>query len=262
MDAFIRGEQDLIIERCNALRKIPRDIAANTPFRENLLAMFVCVFSRMPLFACGKPGSSKSITVRILKNSFARQQVADRTCSFLNGFPMVYIFEYQGSRQSDEQGIARIFRRAARKSRTGQVGLVFFDEIGIAELSPKKPLKVLHEFLGKSALNDDDYGGSERAETTQRRELALLRSQHTPSFIGISNWDIDASKLNRNVYLARPDLSLKDLKQSSQQIIQYQIDHPDRLAENKKREIESLSEQISQAYREFRKLQMVPTGNE
>lgn len=162
MDQFIKSKQQLIIDRCRELSKIPRDIATNTPFCENLLTMFVCIFSRIPLFVCGKPGSSKSITIKILKNSFAKQQVVGRECSFLNGFPMVYIFEYQGSKQSNEEGIARIFHKAARKTRTNQVGLMFFDEIGIAELSPNKPLKVLHEFLNKSSLNDDNYGGGSR----------------------------------------------------------------------------------------------------
>lgn len=159
MDECIREEQMLVIRRCQELKKVPRDIAVNTPFRENMLAMFVCIFARIPLFVCGKPGSSKSITIKILKNSFAKQQVLNRQFSFLNGFPMVFIFEYQGSKQSNEEGIARIFRKAAKKSALGQVGLMFFDEIGIAELSPNKPLKVLHEYLGKSGFNDLHYGG-------------------------------------------------------------------------------------------------------
>ena len=159
VDQFIQDQQNLIIDRCDHLQKIPRDIAKNTPFRENLLSMFVCVFARIPLFVCGKPGSSKSITMRILKHSFVKQKVQGRRCSFLNGFPMIYIFEYQGSKQSNEQGIARIFQKAAHKSKTNQVGLMFFDEIGIAELSPNKPLKVLHEYLNKSAFNDSQYGG-------------------------------------------------------------------------------------------------------
>jgi hypothetical protein len=36
---------------------------------------------------------------------------------------------------------------------------MFFDEIGIAELSPNKPLKVLHEYLNKSGFDDPEYGG-------------------------------------------------------------------------------------------------------
>ncbi|MEL6802504.1 MAG: hypothetical protein AAFO91_01825 [Bacteroidota bacterium] len=159
VDEFIEQEQRLVVERCKSLRKIPRDIAINTPFKENLFSMFVCVFARIPLFVCGKPGSSKSMSMRILKNSFAKQQVQGSKCGFMNGFPMIYIFEYQGSKQSNEQGIARIFQKAARTCKPNKVGLMFFDEIGIAELSPNKPLKVLHEYLGKTGFNDQHYGG-------------------------------------------------------------------------------------------------------
>lgn len=95
-----------------------------------------------------------------------------------------------------------------------------------------------------------------------QKELSLLRKQYTPSFIGISNWDIDASKLNRNVYLARPDLSYEDLVQTSEQIIKYQIRDTTRLTENKKKEIRTLAEKISEVYRDFRELQIVPAQNE
>jgi hypothetical protein len=98
--------------------------------------------------------------MRILKNSFVKQKTHGKDHSFLSGFPIIYIFEYQGSKQSNEAGIARVFHKAARKAGRNRVGLVFFDEIGIAELSPNKPLKVLHEYLNKTAFNDPAYGGA------------------------------------------------------------------------------------------------------
>ncbi len=61
-----------------------------------------------------------------------------------------------------------------------------FDEIGLAELSKYNPLKVLHSIL-----------------EVENREIG---------FIGISNWRLDASKMNRALYLARPDPGEKDLK--------------------------------------------------
>jgi hypothetical protein len=60
-----------------------------------------------------------------------------------------------------------------------------FDEIGLAELSKYNPLKVLHSLL-----------------EVENCEIA---------FVGISNWRLDASKMNRAVYLARPDPDEKDL---------------------------------------------------
>ena len=158
MDNFIKKQHEIVIDWCEKLRTIPNDIARNTPFKENIFSMFVCVFARIPLFICGKPGSSKTISMKILKNSFASKKVESGNFKFLNGFPMIYIFQYQGSKQSTEEGIKRIFHKAARKCDTNKIGLMFFDEIGIAELSPNKPLKVLHEYLSKSKLDDENYG--------------------------------------------------------------------------------------------------------
>jgi hypothetical protein len=159
LDEFIEEQQDVIIGRCRKLETIPKDIALNVPFKENIFSLFICIFSRIPLFICGKPGSSKSISLKIIKDSFASQKVIGGEDQFLNGFPMIYIFQYQGSKQSKEEGIVKIFNKAARKCDFNKIGLMLFDEIGIAELSPNKPLKVLHEYLNKSKLDDKDYGG-------------------------------------------------------------------------------------------------------
>jgi hypothetical protein len=137
---------------------IPKDIAKNTPFKENIFTMFVCIFARIPLFICGKPGSSKTISMSIIKKSFNNQIIEIGNTKFLNGFPMIYNFPYQGSKQSTEKGIEKVFQKAAVKTGKDKVGLMFFDEIGIAELSPNRPLKVLHEYLGLSKLDDPNYG--------------------------------------------------------------------------------------------------------
>ena len=63
---------------------------------------------------------------------------------------------------------------------------ILIDEIGLAELSPHRPLKILHPKLEKK---DKEY-----------------------FFLGVSNWALDLSKMNRVVYLARPDMSFEDLK--------------------------------------------------
>jgi hypothetical protein len=83
------------------------------------------------------------------------------------------------------------------------------------------------------------------------KEISILKKHYTPSFIGISNWDIDASKLNRNVYLARPDLTLDDLKTTSETIIKY-TNKDYNLNADKKNEIKNLADVISEAYRDFR----------
>jgi hypothetical protein len=70
--------------------------------------------------------------------------------------------------------------------KNGLLPVFVFDEIGLAELSKYNPLKVLHNLL---EVENRDIG-----------------------FVGISNWRLDASKMNRALYLARPDPDEHDLK--------------------------------------------------
>jgi len=60
-----------------------------------------------------------------------------------------------------------------------------FDELGLAERSKNNPLKALHPRL--------DYAGKNKGE----------------SFVGISNYSLDAAKLNRALVLSIPDLAKK-----------------------------------------------------
>lgn len=57
--------------------------------------------------------------------------------------------------------------------------VVVIDEIGLAELSEHNPLKVLHALLEPEFESD------------------------RVAFIGISNWSLDASKMNRGITISR-----------------------------------------------------------
>lgn len=73
---------------------------------------------------------------------------------------------------------------------------VIFDELGLAEKSKQNPLKVLHKLLEKPNV----------------------------SFVGISNWTLDAAKMNRAVHLSRPPLNQQDLLESARAIIKIPYD--------------------------------------
>jgi hypothetical protein len=70
-------------------------------------------------------------------------------------------------------GIRESYQRACRLSDTeGRVcGVLLLEEVGLAELSPHLPLKVLHSILDESKV----------------------------SVVGISNWTLDPAKMNRAV---------------------------------------------------------------
>jgi E3 ubiquitin-protein ligase RNF213 len=100
---------------------------------------------------------------------------------------------FQGSESCTSDGILKAYEKAKkylelqRNDIANNLLPVFvFDEIGLAEISKYNPLKVLHSLL-----------------EVENREIA---------FVGISNWRLDASKMNRALYLARPDPDEEDLK--------------------------------------------------
>ena len=62
--------------------------------------------------------------------------------------------------------------------------IMILDEIGLAEASSSNPLKVLHR---------------------------ILEDPNSVPMIGLSNWQLDASKMNRVVFANRPKLSLEEL---------------------------------------------------
>lgn len=68
--------------------------------------------------------------------------------------------------------------------------VVVFDEIGLAEKSPTNPLKIMHSLLEPPRV----------------------------ATVGISNWSLDASKMNRVITLSRTEPDDEDLKESAKQI--------------------------------------------
>ncbi len=78
--------------------------------------------------------------------------------------------------------------------------VVLFDELGLAETSPHKPLKVLHKYLDK-ALN-------------------IRGIPPKFSFVGISNWELDVSKMNRVIFVGKPDLDKNDLILTGKELLE------------------------------------------
>ncbi|CAF3771360.1 unnamed protein product [Rotaria sp. Silwood1] len=84
----------------------------------------------------------------------------------------------------------KLFERADKylniETNNSILPVIVFDEIGLAELSSHNPLKVLHE---KLEIETCQYG-----------------------FVGLSNWQLDAAKMNRVLYLACTDPDVNDLQ--------------------------------------------------
>ena len=167
-----------------------KGIAKNKSLLENLFTLFVCVNNKVPVFICGKPGCSKSLSMNLLFKAMRGESSDD---AMFKKLPRLYINSYQGSLTSTSEGILKIFNKARELLQKQQkddnfISMVYFDEMGLAEISANNPLKVIHSQLEYDE-NDDKV-----------------------AFVGISNWTLDASKMNRGIFLSIPDQDQEDLQ--------------------------------------------------
>ena len=83
--------------------------------------------------------------------------------------------------------------RKNEEEKNKNIYLVFFDEMGLAERSSNNPLKVMHYLLEKDSVD-------------------------SVPFLGISNWRLDAAKINRSLNLSITDYDIQDLEDTSIEI--------------------------------------------
>ena len=168
---------------------LEKGIAKNKTLLENLFAIFVCLNTKIPLFIIGKPGYSKSLSAQLI---FKSMNGKDSSNQFFQTFPKVFTKSYQGSLTSNSKGILKIFQRAKKSLEDKRlqneiISTVYFDEMGLAEISKNNPLKVIHS------------------------ELEYDENKDKVAFIGISNWPLDASKMNRGIHLSITESDEEDL---------------------------------------------------
>ena len=116
---------------------------------------------------------------------------------FFKLYPSIIQTYFQGSNSTSPKDVEDVFEKAEGRLKKLKenncddlpISMILFDELGLAERSKSNPLKALHSHL---KLDGNAKG---------------------ISFIGISNWTLDAAKINRALNLSVPDLdsNLDDL---------------------------------------------------
>ncbi|XP_052243691.1 E3 ubiquitin-protein ligase rnf213-alpha-like [Dreissena polymorpha] len=184
--------------------KLDDNIARNTALKENVFMMVVCIELRIPLFLVGKPGSSKSLAKTIVADEMQGNSARHPLFKHLKQVQMV---SFQCSPLSTPDGIVGTFRQCAEfqkdKDPDTFVCAVVLDEVGLAEDSPRMPLKTLHPLLEDGCQGD---------ETPERYKKV--------AFIGISNWALDPAKMNRGILVQREVPDLDELITSAKGICQ------------------------------------------
>ena len=171
-----------------------KGIALNRALRENLFSCYTCIKNAIPIIIIGKPGTGKTLSFQILFNTLKGENSEK---SYFRDKGKLYRYYYQGSETSTSEGIEKVFQKALNaknKSKNEKnINLVFFDEMGLAERSSNNPLKVIHYLLERD-------------------------KKDTVPFLGISNWRLDAAKINRALNISITDYDIEDLVDTANSI--------------------------------------------
>ena len=127
---------------------------------------------------------------------------------FFQKYPPIIQIYFQGSESTQPEDVTELFKKAEdlyenyiklnlENKDNVPIYMILFDELGLAEKAPTNPLKVLHSKL--------EYDGKNEGVC----------------FIGISNYSLDAAKINRALCLSVPNLEdkLDQLKSTSKSIV-------------------------------------------
>ncbi|XP_039595909.1 E3 ubiquitin-protein ligase rnf213-alpha isoform X2 [Polypterus senegalus] len=178
-----------------------KTIARNNALKENVFMMVICIELRIPLFLVGKPGSSKSLAKTLVADAMQGQAAHSDLYKQLK---QIHLVSFQCSPHSTPEGIINTFKQCARfqegKNLNEYISVVVLDEIGLAEDSPKMPLKTLHPLLEEGCIDDDPL------------------PHKKVGFIGISNWALDPAKMNRGIFVSRGDPDERELIESAKGI--------------------------------------------
>uniref|UniRef100_A0A672YYN5 RING-type E3 ubiquitin transferase n=1 Tax=Sphaeramia orbicularis TaxID=375764 RepID=A0A672YYN5_9TELE len=176
-------------------------IARNNALKENVFMMVLCIELRIPLFLVGKPGSSKSLSKTLVADAMQGQAAHSDLYKRLK---QIHLVSFQCSPHSTPEGIINTFKQCGRfqegKNLKEYTSVVVLDEIGLAEDSPKMPLKTLHPLLEEGCIDDDP------------------QPHKKVGFIGISNWALDPAKMNRGIFVSRGDPDERELIESAKGI--------------------------------------------
>ena len=220
--------------------KLDKGIAKNRALLENIFSLFVAINNKVPIFIVGKPGCSKSLSFQLLSKSMQGKSSEN---PFFRNYPKLMVFSYQGSMASTSKGVENIFMKArtiyqklSKEDKENNISMIYFDEMGLAEHSPHNPLKVIH-----AELEYDQNEGDNKI-----------------AFVGISNWALDASKMNRGISISIPEPNEEDNSETSLTIGKSYNEH---LAERYKKFYENLG-LIYFEYKNYLKEKLNANGKE
>ena len=149
---------------------LPETVFPHMGLRDAMVLGFLCTQLKLPLLLVGAPGTSKSLSVSLLLQCLVDQEFVER-----HRLQPVQPVHFQCSVNTTQEAVEDLFSGLPDSDHPVAV----FDEIGLAELSPHKPLKVFN-----SKLDQD-----------------VDRTSKKYCVIATSNYNVDMSYMNRCVLL-------------------------------------------------------------
>ncbi|ETO06596.1 hypothetical protein RFI_30799 [Reticulomyxa filosa] len=166
--------------------------------KKNLFILFMCITTATPIVMVGKPGTSKTLSFQIIRDNLSHgktefEKKLKENHIFLP-VKSIHTISFQCTRDSKPQAIEERWDQAMRHSENDQLKtILLLDEIGLAEHSKHSPLKILHPLLEDPKI----------------------------SFVGISNWPLDAAKMNRVIMHQIPAMTMKELELTAAKMVEH-----------------------------------------
>ncbi|CUI15319.1 Hypothetical protein, putative [Bodo saltans] len=187
-----------------SLRDIHRTMAL---FPLELVLLHYASCWNLAQIIAGRPGSTKSASLDALVVSSDRS-CTDSRCRFFRFWKPIKKFVVQCTRETTAQAILRVAKSAALHQRIRDTiepvqCILVLEEVGIAVGSKHNPLMVLHSLIDRGVEMDDG---------------TLIRIP----IIGISNYSLDAAKMNRMRITFRGNPKLDDLVKTAKTLMRQQ----------------------------------------
>jgi hypothetical protein len=183
-------------------------MAVNEALKENVASLFCSIMGNQDTgiaqFIVGRPGSSKSSSLDILCAS-TDPNSTDPRCKFFKTPEWFEVrkFVLQCTPDTTAADILRVARSAANYQSINDKCrcVIVLEEVGVTVGSMHNPLMVLHGLVDRGVLMDNG---------------SYIRLP----VVGVSNWKLDASKMNRMRSTHRGNPSVNDLMLTAECIIQ------------------------------------------
>ena len=102
---FLQNEKMALVEQM----ELPPGTAKNRALTDNIFVLFTCIFNRLPVILCGKPGCSKTSAVQIIISNMKGKHSQN---SFFQSLQGLIAISYQGSHNCTSESIIKVFGQA------------------------------------------------------------------------------------------------------------------------------------------------------